>query len=183
MQNNILFDLIPLVGFFGVYYITRNIFMATMACIILSWIQVIWCKVKFKKIQKNLWLSTILVTVLGGLTVALHNKTFVMLKPTALFWIMGVSLLVAQFAGKNGIKALLASEIHLPNKVWTRINLAWAFYMIFLGALNLFVAFSFDEYVWVKFKVFGVTSLTLIFTILTGVYIFQHKIDEKPHSS
>jgi len=167
MQNNILFEMLPLVAFFIVYYITKNLYMATAICIVASWVQLILCKIKYKHISKNTWISTVLITIFGGLTIILHNKTFVMLKPTVLLWIIGVSLLIGQAMGKNGIKLMLHKEITLPDRVWGKFNLAWGLFFILMGFINIFVAFNFSEYVWVKYKVFGSMGLTLVFMIIT----------------
>lgn len=177
MQNNFLFEMLPLVAFFMVYYITKNIFMATAVCIVASWIQLIFCKIRYKHISKNTWISTILITIFGGLTIILHNKTFVMLKPSVLFWIIGTSLLISQAIGKNGIKLMLEKEISLPNKIWNALNMAWGLFFLLMGFINLYVAFNFSEYVWVKYKVFGSLALTLAFMIITVsvVYILQKR--------
>ena len=176
MQNNIFFEILPLVVFFGVYYFSKNIFLATGMCIIASWVQLLLCKIKYKKISKNTWISTILITVFGGLTIIFHNKTFVMLKPTVLFWIVGASLLIGQIVGKNGIKFMLSKEIHVSDLTWAKLNLVWGCFFIALGGLNLFVALNYSEYIWVKFKVFGTIGLTIGLTIITVVVlIFNQK--------
>jgi intracellular septation protein len=171
MQNNFLFELLPLLAFFAVYYVTKNLFLATAICIIASWTHVLFCKIKYHKISKNIWLSTSLITIFGGLTIILHDKTFVMLKPTLLFWLIGGSLLIGQAMGKNGIELILAKELSLPKPVWAKLNSAWGLFFIGLGGLNLYVAFNCSEYVWVKFKVFGGLILTLAFVIICGIFI------------
>ena len=174
-KHNIFLDLIPLVIFFAVYYLNKNIFIATGACIIASWIVVAIVKIKYARINKNIWLNTILITVFGGLTIILHNKTFVMLKPTLLFWIIGASLIISQMAGKNLIQASLGSELNLNNRTWNQLSLIWSLFFVVMGFLNLVVAFTCSEYVWVKFKVFGTTSLTLIFMLITiSIAYFRH---------
>ena len=175
MQNNILFEIFPLVAFFVVYYFTKNLFIATGFCIIASWIQLLSCKMKYKFISKNTWISTILITIFGGLTIFLHNKTFVMLKPTVLMWIIGTSLIVGQIAGKNGIKIMLSKEINVPDSVWNKLNLAWGLFFIFMGIVNLFVAFNFSEYIWVQFKVFGTFCCSIIFMIISVAVIMITK--------
>lgn len=175
MQNNVFFEMLPLIAFFLVYYFTKNLFLATGVCIFASWIQLLLCKMKYKLISKNTWISTILITIFGGLTIFLHNKTFVMLKPTVLMWIIGTSLLVGQIAGKNGIKLMLGKEIHIPDSTWNKLNIAWGLFFILMGILNLFVAFNYSEYVWVKFKVFGTFGCSLVFMIISVIVIMISK--------
>src|SRR3990167_10978658 len=99
MQNNLFFEILPLIAFFTANYLTKNIFLATAICIIMSWSSLILCRIKYRKISKNTWLSTVLITIFGGLTIILHNKTFVMLKPTVLFWLIGFGLIIGQIMG------------------------------------------------------------------------------------
>lgn len=171
MQNNLFFEMLPLVAFFAVYYFTKNLYLATGVCIIASWAQLFICKIKYNHISKNTWISTILITVFGGMTIILHNKTFVMLKPTVLFWIIGASLLIGQIAGKNGVRMVLSKEVNLPDSFWKKLNIAWGIFLIFMGGLNLFVALNFSEYVWVKFKVFGSFGLLVFFMLITAIVI------------
>lgn len=172
MKNNIFFEMFPLVGFFLVYYFTKNIYMATLVCIVASWLQLALYQILYRKIGKNTWISTILITVFGGLTLILHNKTFVMLKPTMLYWIFAVSLFVSAKLNKNGIQLLLKDQIQLDDATWNQINLLWVAFFIVMGALNLFIAFNFSEYAWVQFKVFGGFALMLVFTLITGAFIY-----------
>ena len=172
MQNNLFFELLPLVIFFIVYFISKNIFLATGFCIIATWIQLLLCKIKYNKISKNLWVSTILITVFGGMTIILHNKTFVMIKPTVLYWIVAGSILIGQLLGKNIIKLTLHKEISLPESTWNKLNVAWGMFFIALGFLNLYVVFNFSEYVWVKFKVFGMLGIIMSFVIISAICVY-----------
>ena len=173
MNNNInkLVDFLPLALFFIVYYITHNIFMATAVCIIISWLIILIYKFKAVSIPKSMLINAVILTILGSLTIILHNKMFVMLKPSVLFWVLGLSIIIAHFFKKNGAKVLLSKDLNLPDRIWSQVNLAWAIFFILMGFLNLFIAFNYSEYVWVKFKVFGSLILTIFFSILTAVYI------------
>ena len=171
MKNNTLIELIPLIAFFVVYYFTKNIFVATAICIVASWIQLIITKITQKTISKNTWLSTGLITVFGGLTIIFHNKTFIMMKPTILYWIFAAGIIITSKMGKSPIKSLLQDQITLPESSWKLINYLWVGFFIFMGILNLIVAYYFNEFVWVKFKVFGSLILTFTFMIISGVAI------------
>lgn len=172
MPNKLLFEMFALIAFFATYYFTKNMFLATEVCIIASWISLITYKLMYKVLPKNVWLSTILITAFGGLTIVLHNKTFVMIKPTILFWILGFGLIIGQFLGKNSMELMLKNEITMSHKLWKRLNIAWGIFFITMGGLNLYIALNYPEYVWVKFKVFGSMGLTIIFAMISGILIF-----------
>jgi intracellular septation protein len=43
-----------------------------------------------------------------------------------------------------------------------------------MGFLNLYVAYSFSEAVWVKFKMFGATGLMFVFMLAQGFFIAKY---------
>ena len=57
---------------------------------------------------------------------------------------------------------------------WGKLNIAWALFFFFMGALNLYVAFEYSESDWVNFKLFGSTGLLLAFVIAQGIWLGRH---------
>ncbi len=56
----------------------------------------------------------------------------------------------------------------------------WAVFFIFIGVLNLIVAFYFpgeDLKNWVNFKLFGIFGLTFAFMIAQAVYLSRYATD------
>ncbi len=43
-----------------------------------------------------------------------------------------------------------------------------------LGVLNLYVAYTFSENVWVNFKLFGGIGLLILFIIAQGLWLSRH---------
>jgi len=60
---------------------------------------------------------------------------------------------------------MLQEQMTLPPAIWRWLSLSWAGFFIAMGILNLYVAYSYPESVWVKFKLFGTTGLMVIFVI------------------
>ena len=156
------------------------VLLATVVVVVATLAQVLYLKTSGKKVDMMLWISLALVTVLGGLTVWLHSETFIKWKPTGLYWAMGLSFLVSQFAfGRNLLKLMLGEQLQLPEPVWARLSLAWVAFFAFMGVLNLWVAFNFSTDTWVNFKLFGGIGLMLLFTLAQGLYIGRHLPDDK----
>jgi intracellular septation protein A len=57
----------------------------------------------------------------------------------------------------------------------------WALFFILCGLANIYIAFWLPQNIWVNFKVFGLTALTLVFTLLSGVYIYRHMPQDDNH--
>ena len=156
------------------------IMLATIAVIIASIIQIIWAKLHYKKVDNTLWLSALLVTVLGGMTLYFQNDVFIKWKPTLLYWTFAAVLLGARiFTDKNIIKSMMGKEIALPEAIWNKLNLAWAIFFSALGALNLYIAFNFSIDTWASFKLFGTMGLMFAFIIGQSLAINKFVIEEK----
>lgn len=155
------------------------VLLATVVVVLATLAQVALLAVRGKKIDLMLWVSLALVVVMGGLTVWLHNETFIKWKPTLLYWVMGGAFALAPLLfGKNLLKLLLGAQIELPAPVWQRLNLAWIAFFAAMGALNLWVAYNFATDTWVNFKLFGGLGLMLVFTIAQGLYLARYLPDE-----
>jgi intracellular septation protein len=110
--------------------------------------------------------------VFGGLTLLVHDATFIKWKPTIVNWLFAAAFLGSQFMkGPSIIQRMLGENVTLEPRDWTRLNLMWVAFFAFSGVLNLWVAFNFDEATWVNFKLFGLMGITLVFALLQGVWI------------
>lgn len=151
------------------------VLLATLVVMVATLAQAAILKLRGKKIDLMLWISLVLVVVLGGATVWFHNETFIKWKPTGLHWAMALTLWISQaFFSKNLIKAMLGSELQLPDAVWLRLNRAWVLFFAAMGVVNLVVAYNFSTSAWANFKVFGVTGLMLLFVVAQSLYLGKH---------
>ena len=156
------------------------VLLATVVVILATLTQVAWLKLRGRKVDTMLWVSLVLVVVLGGLTIYFHSDTFIKWKPSVLYWVMGLSLWLSPLlAGKNLLRVLMGEQIKLPAKIWHRLNFAWVAFFGLMGLLNLWVAYSFSTGTWVNFKLFGGVGLMLVFTLAQGLYLSRH-VQEEP---
>ena len=155
------------------------VLLATVVVIVATLAQVLWLKLRGRRVDAMLWVSLGLVVVLGGATIYFHNETFIKWKPSALYWAMGLAFWLSPLLfGKNLLRALMGAQLQLPALVWHRLNFAWVAFFGLMGLLNLWVAYSFSTDTWVNFKLFGGIGLMLIFTLAQGVYLSRHVKDE-----
>jgi intracellular septation protein len=145
--------------------------------------QVLLLKGRGRKVDAMLWVSLVLVVVLGGATIYFQSETFIKWKPSVLYWAMGLALWLSPLlSGKNLLKVLLGEQMQLPPKVWHRLNFSWIAFFGLMGILNLWVAYSFSTSTWVNFKLFGGIGLMLLFTLAQGLYISKHLPEDEPAS-
>ena len=178
-----LVDFFPVLAFFIAFYIPGDreqaIYVATAAAIIASAIQIAGLWLMQHKIEKMHVITFLLILVLGGATLLLHDKTFIKWKPTAVNWLFAFVFLGSQFIGaKPLVQRMLEQAVQLPRNVWLRLNLIWVVFFLVMGGANLYVAFSFSDEIWVNFKMFGILGLTFVFVI--GQSLFLSRYMEQP---
>lgn len=167
----LLLDYIPIVAFILAYFyedifFATGVLMAVMPVVLLvQWLMT-------KKLNRIYAASTALVLVLGAFTLAFRNPTFLYWKPTVLNWAIALVFLGSQWFGeKTIVQRMLGSAAELSAEQWMRLNQIWVGFFVFVGAVNLYVAYSFSEAFWVKFKLFGMLGLTIIFVIIQSVWL------------
>ena len=177
-----LYDFFPVLLFF-VAYKTYDIFVATGVIIVASMIQVGFSWAKNRKVEKMHVITLVLVLVLGGATILLHDENFIKWKPTIVNWLFAAVFIGSHFIGqKTIIERMLASNISLPTLIWSRLNILWTGFFVLMGIANLYVAFYFAPEltaeertdIWVDFKLFGMMGLTFVFVILQAFYLARH---------
>lgn len=165
-----LFDLFPVILFFGVYRYGDNhqewahrmtvdylapliaggavppsqsaILLATAVAILATVLQVGYLLVRGRKVDNMLWLSLGVILVAGGATIYFHDDLFIKWKPTILYWAFAVALFVAQvFYKKNLMRSVMEANITLPEPMWSRLGYAWILFFVAMGLLNLLMAF------------------------------------------
>ena len=185
-----LYDYFPLILFFVVFK-TYDIYTATAVAIVASFVQVGYFWMRHRRFE-NMHLVTLgVITVFGGLTLILHDDTFIKWKPTIAYWVLAIVFIGSQFIGKKTLlERMLGKQITMPKRIWTQQNLLWAVFFILLGCLNIYVAFYYalDQdpatrtNTWVNFKLFGTLGLTLIFIVVQALFMAKH-IQQKEQPS
>ena len=172
-----LFDLIPVILFF-VGFKLYGIFAATAIAIAATFALIIYSKIRHGKVDKMLLVNGAIISVLGSITLFLHDTTYIMWKPTVLSWVCAAVLLIGNtFFKKNFIQQMMGKIIDAPIAIWNKLNLAWVIFLILLGILNLYVAFHYSLNTWVNFKLFGVTSMMFIFVIAQTIALRKYLIE------
>lgn len=168
-----LLDFLPLVVFF-IFYKLYDIFVASGALIVASALALVISWFLYRKLEKMSLVTFALVAVFGTLTIALHNPDFIKWKVSIIYGLFTLALLFSHFFMQQPlIQKMLGKEIQLPQFAWRRLNVAWALFFLSCGLANIYVAFWLSQDIWMNFKVFGLSALTLIFTLLSGVYIYR----------
>lgn len=170
-MQKFLFDLFPVILFFIAFKV-YDIFIATAVAIVATLLQIIYVYLKDKKVEKVLLFNGVMITFLGGLTILLQDKMFIMWKPSVIYWCFALVLLFSNFFfKKNLVQMALGKQVELKDIYWNVINLYTSIFFVLLGFINLYVAYNFSEDAWVNFKLFGITGLLFVYMIFLTLYI------------
>ena len=201
-MKKILFDLFPVILFFAVFKIAGKnpdaaqalatavgyvaepkqlpVLLATATAIFATTAQIAWVKWHHGKVDTMLLVSFSIIAVFGGATLLLHDDTFIKWKPTILYWVFSATLLFSNLLfKKNLMRTLMQEKLTLPNRTWGLVNLSWCLFFFVLGVVNLYVAFNFSTDNWVSFKLFGATSMMLVFVLLQALALAKYVEKEK----
>jgi intracellular septation protein len=110
--------------------------------------------------------TAVIVVVFGGLTLVLHDDTFIKMKPTIIYLLFAGLLLGGLAFNKPLLAIVFDSVFELTEEGWRKLTLRWAIFFLALGLLNEIVWRTQSTDFWVSFKVFGVLPVTFVFAAL-----------------
>jgi intracellular septation protein len=179
-----LIDLVPALPFLLMGFGLIDIFLATKLAMGAAVLQLIISRVRYGKIKRMHLFTCAAIILFGSITLALHDETFIKLKPTVLNWGFALAFLAAPlFFKKNLLKLAIGEKILMPDFAWARLNLMWVAYFILVGAANLYVAMTFSKEIWGKFRIFGVYGALLAFMVIQGLYVYRHMRHDEPEGT
>lgn len=171
-----LIDFLPLVAFAVAYWLTRDMHIAILVIMIAISLQVVVTWIVKRVVSSMLLASAGLVVVLGGISLFLDNPLVFKWKPTVLNWAFAAVFLGSRYIGDRPIvqrilESVAKDEFRLTPADWRALNRMWVTFFLISGAANIFVAYRFAEPVWVNFKLFGLTGMTLVFALIQGIWL------------
>lgn len=119
--------------------------------------------------------SAVVVLIFGGLTLWLHDETFIKVKPTIVNVLFGATLLIGLAFGKSLLAFALDMVIELTDLGWKKLTFRWGVFFFFLAALNEVIWRTQTTEFWVSFKVFGTMPITILFAVAQTPLILKHE--------
>ena len=170
-------DLGPLVLFFatyarfGIFSATATLMVAVAAALAVSY----WLIRRWPIMPV---VTVIIVMIFGGLTLVLHDDTFIKLKPTIIYLLFGGVLAGGYLFDRPFLAIVFDSMFHLTEEGWRKLTLRWAAFFFVLAALNEAIWRTQSTDFWVSFKLFGFTALTFAFAALQYPLMMRHAAPE-----
>ncbi|TAM96112.1 MAG: septation protein A [Rhizobiaceae bacterium] len=172
----------PALGAFGtpIFLATALFMVATIVALATSWIMT-------RTLPLMPLVSGIVVIFFGGLTLWLHNETFIKMKPTLVYALFGALLLGGLAFGKSLLGYVFDQAFDLDAEGWRKLTFRWGLFFIGCAILNeiiwrglgmIYPPEIADKY-WAAFKLFGFTGLTFLFVLTQMPLIAKHSPQEK----
>jgi len=191
---NVAVDYGPLVVFLAAYkYFSPEdsdaisevaaVIKGTLAFMVAAVIALAVSKWRLGKVSPMLWFSTALIVGFGALTIFFGDPTFVQLKPTIIYSLFGLVLIVGWLKGKAMLKVLLEAAFEgLSDEGWLKLSRNWAFFFFGLALLNEGLRFfynvengTFETWLWAKLWVF--MPLSFLFTFSQIPMLMKNGLD------
>ncbi|MCX7323787.1 MAG: septation protein A [Hyphomicrobiales bacterium] len=154
-------------------FVATGIFMAaSLAALVLS-------KVLLNHLPRMALINAVVVTVFGGLTLALHDELFIKLKPTIVNTLFGCVLLGGLALGRPLLPYVLDSVMSLTDEGWRKLTFRWGLFFFVLATVNEVVWRNFSTDFWVGFKVWGIMPLTVAFALSQTPLILKHEVKDE----
>lgn len=167
----------PLAVFFGVY-LKWGLMPATGALIAATVVALAISLIMVRRVPLMPLITAIVVGIFGGLTLWLHDDTFIKMKPTIVQAILGAILLGGLVVGKPLLKPVMGTAWNMDEAGWRKLTLRFALFFLAMAVLNECVWRTQSTDFWVNFKVFGLFGLTMVFSLAQMPLLQRHRIPD-----
>ncbi len=160
-------DLASTILFLAIFLLTDNLILAVGLGMALGIAQIAWQLHRKQPIGTIQWLSVVLVLASGTATLLTHDPTFVMLKPSIIYCIVGLVML-----RRGWMNRYLPERAAPVADVATTFGYVWAALMFASAALNIALALSLDPKTWAAvMSAWGLFSKIGLFLIQYGTMV------------
>lgn len=155
-----------------------------MPAYLAAFIYSVW---KERRIAPMLFVTGVIVGVLGTMTIVFHNKAFFYMKPTIAYTFFAATLGGGLFAKRNFLKIIFDGALHLDDGAWRTLTKRYVVFFAVLAVANEIawrylmrdcdlsgLAACAGEKHWVNLKIFGFTAASLVFTGFQAPFIAKH---------
>lgn len=176
--RKLLLDLGPLAVFFAVNYATGDFMLAVKVLVGTTVVTLAAGWLLERRVSMMALVGCIAVAFFGGLSVYFENDMFIKIKPTVLTVLLAVVIAVGRLIGRNPLGAIMGTQLRMSDAGWRAISWLWVAMFLTTALANEISWRTMSTDDWVTFKVFGITAISLVFTVISVPIMTRHQIEE-----
>lgn len=170
---------------FVLAYKMADIYAATQILMATSLLEVLHSKYQKKNLEKSTLWTTVLIWVFGSMTLFLKDPQFIMLKPTIIYVLFGLALIISEIINKPIFKNMLEKNMEdKKEKIEIDPNRSKVFsygfgvFNLLLAVINYYFAMYTTEDLWIQFKIYSSVAVAIaLFGFM--IYLILPNIKEK----
>jgi intracellular septation protein len=160
--------LAPVPGPLKIFAATGVFMMAMLAAMLVS-------QLRYGRISPLLWFSGLMVVVLGGLTLWMHDETFIKIKPTIYYSTVAALLLFGLITDRNLLKtALGAAYPGLSDRGWFLLTRNWIILFAAMAVANEAIWRTTSTNFWAATKIWLFIPTTFVFIAAHMPMLLRH---------
>ena len=153
---------------FGIFTATAAFMVAIVVAMAVSYALV-------RRVSVIQLFSAFMVIVMGGLTLYLHDESFIKLKPTIYYAFVAGLLGYGLATGKPVLQSVLGSAYPgLEPEGWRKLTRNWAIFFVAMAVANEAVWRSSTTQFWISYKLWGVLPATMLFALANVPMLLRH---------
>ena len=188
--NQLLIDLGPTILFVITYNVLLHVpamkdnavYIATTLFIAATLLVMGYSFWKTRRIPPVLIVTGVLITIFGGLTIALHDENFVKLRPTIGNFFYAGAITVSVLVRQNVWKLFFGHIFTLPDRIWNLLALRWAAFFFCMGVVAEVLRRGLSTSDWVTWHFPLLYIPMLVFAVLQTPLILKHDSSDAPAS-
>ena len=176
--RRLLLDLGPLVVFFATNYFTGDFMLAVRVLVGTTVLALAAGWVLERRVSMMALVGCVAVAFFGGLSVWFDNDLFIKIKPTVLTCLLAAVIAAGRLIGRNPVGAIMGTQVRMSDAGWRATSWLWVAMFLTMALANEIAWRTMSTDDWVTFKVFGLTAISLVFTVISVAIMTRHQIDE-----
>jgi len=177
-MRKMLLDLGPLVVFFAANYITGDFMLAVKILVGTTLVALAAGWMLERRVSMMALVGCVAVAFFGGLSVYFDNDLFIKIKPTVLTCLLAAVIAGGRLIGRNPLGAIMGTQLRMDDAGWRAISWVWVAMFLTTALANEIAWRTLSTDDWVTFKVFGITGISLVFTVISVPIMTRHQIEE-----
>ena len=176
--RKLLLDLGPLVVFFAVNYMTGDFMLAVKVLVGATVVALTAGWLLERRVSMMALVGCVAVAFFGGLSVYFDNDLFIKIKPTVLTVLLAAVIAGGRLIGRNPLGAIMGTQLRMTDAGWRAISWLWVAMFLTTALANEIAWRTMSTDDWVTFKVFGITAISLVFTVISVPIMTRYQIEE-----